>query len=112
MDIKIKESGDVTIIDFIGRLDTATSPAAESEINKILERGCNRVLINLKGLEWVSSSGLRVLLVTAKKLSVIKGKLRICEPNEVVNEILEISGFSSILNVRVSAAEALSELQF
>ena len=111
MDIKIRESGEIRVVDLIGRLDTGTSPAAESAINKLLETGHIKVIINLAKTEWVSSSGLRVFLVTAKKLSALKGKLRICRPNEVVKEILDISGFSTILNVRASEDAAQIELQ-
>jgi anti-sigma B factor antagonist len=112
MDIKIRESGYVRIVDLIGRLDTGTSPEAENAISKLLDAGNNKIVINLAGTDYVSSSGLRVLLVTAKKLSAMSGKLKICRPNAVVKEILDISGFSTILDVRSSEEEALSELQF
>jgi anti-sigma B factor antagonist len=112
MEINIRESGEIRLVDFIGRLDTGTSPAGESEINSLLEAGHRKIIINLAETEWVSSSGLRVFLVAAKKIAIINGKLKICEPNEVVKEILDISGFSTILDVRASEGEALSELQF
>lgn len=111
MDIIVRESGDIRIIDLKGRLDTGTSPTAESAINKILDEGCQKLAINLSGTDYISSSGLRVLLATAKKISTMKGKFKICQPNEVVKEILDISGFSTILDVRGSEDEALSELQ-
>jgi len=112
MEINARESGDIRILDFAGKLDTGTSSAAESEINKVLESGCKRMVINLKDTAYVSSSGLRVFLVTAKKISAISGKLKLCQPNDVVREILDISGFSTILDVCSSEAEALSELKF
>lgn len=112
MEIKIRESGEVKVVEFIGRLDTGTSPVGESEINSLLEAGHRKLIINLAETEWVSSSGLRVFLVAAKRLSAMKGKFKICEPNEVVKEILDISGFSTILDVRASEEEALSEMQF
>ena len=111
MDIIIRESGDIRVIDLKGRLDTGTSPAAESAINKIIDDGCQKLAINLSGTDYISSSGLRVLLATAKKISALKGKFKICQPNEVVREILDISGFSTILDVRGSEEEALSELK-
>lgn len=112
MDIKIRESGDVRIADFSGRLDTGTSKDAESVINDLLDEGHSKLIFNLAQVDYVSSSGLRVFLVTAKKLSAKKGKLKICQPNDVVREILDISGFSTILDVRGTEGEALSELQF
>ncbi len=110
MSIKIVESGKIRMIDLEGRLDSGTSPAAESEINKLLVAGYVKIIVNLSQTEWVSSSGLRVLLVAAKKLSAMNGKLILCHPNEVVKEILDISGFSTILDVRDSEEEALAEL--
>lgn len=112
MEIVIREMGDIRVVDIIGRIDTGTSPAAETAISSLLEGGNSKIVINLVQTEWLSSSGLRVLLVAAKKLSAMKGKLKICQPNEVVKEILDISGFSTILDVRASEAEALVELQF
>jgi anti-anti-sigma factor len=109
MEIKTSYSGDIILIRLIGRLDTGTSPAAETVINKELESGKNKLIINLAETEYLSSSGLRVLLVTAKKISAIKGKMKICEPNDVVREILDISGFSTILDVRESQEEAMGE---
>ena len=112
MDIRIRESGEIRLVDLSGRMDTGTSHEAETEINKLLEAGHGKIIINLSGTDYVSSSGLRVLLVSAKKIAAMKGKLKICQPNEVVKEILEISGFSTILDVRATEEEALSELQF
>jgi anti-sigma B factor antagonist len=112
MDIKIRESAEIRIIHFNGRLDSGTSPEAETLINKLLDAGHNRIIINLSETEWVSSSGLRVLLVTAKKMSAMKGKVIICQLNEVVKEILDISGFSTILDITASEGEALSGMQF
>ena len=109
MEIKTSYKGDIILVRLIGRLDTGTSPAAESTINKELEQGRINLIINLAETEYLSSSGLRVLLVTAKKISAIKGKMKICEPNDVVREILDISGFSTILDVRESEEEALGE---
>lgn len=111
MEIRTRQNGDISIIDFTGKLETGTSPAAEAAINELLDSGSTRIIINLAETDYVSSSGLRVLLVTAKKISAVSGKLKICQPNEVVNEILDISGFSTILDVCSSESEALIALQ-
>lgn len=112
MDINVRESGEIRIVDFNGRLDTGTSPQAESAIAGLLDSGHAKIIINLAGTDYVSSSGLRVLLIAAKRVSAIKGKLKITQPNAVVKEILDISGFSTILDVKASEDEALSEMQF
>ncbi len=111
MDIKVREKGDTSIVEIAGRIDTVTSPDAEVAINKVLDGGCSKIIINLGETEYMSSSGLRVLLVTAKKISAISGKLKICQPNPVVKEILDISGFSTILDVHETESSALSAIQ-
>ena len=110
MDVIVRESSDIRIVDLNGRLDTGTSPAAESKIAGLLDAGHSKIIINLAGTDYVSSSGLRVFLIAAKKISAINGKLKVTAPNAVVKEILDISGFSTILDVRDSEEEALAEL--
>jgi anti-sigma B factor antagonist len=109
MNINTRSRDGIVTIEIIGVLDTNTSPEAESVIGNLLEQGHNRLIINLKDTDYLSSSGLRVLLATAKKLWAIQGKLKICRPNQIVKEILDTSGFSMILDVRESEEQALSE---
>lgn len=108
MEIKTMESGDVRILEVQGHLDTNTSPEAESRINALIDAGANKLLINFAAVEYVSSAGLRVLLATAKKLKGGGGDLRICNLNATVQEVFDISGFSSILAVSSSQEEALA----
>lgn len=110
MKIETKTSGEIKIVNIIGIMDTATSPQAEDGIRDILESGCKKVVINLSATEYMSSSGLRVLLSTAKKLWADDGQFRICEPNKVVKDILDTSGFSVIMDVKDNEADAISSL--
>lgn len=108
MEIKTTETGDVNVIEVVGHLDTNTSPEAESAINTLIESGSRKLLINFKALEFISSAGLRVLLATAKKLRASGGDLKICSLNDTVQEVFDISGFSSILTVSKDQEEALA----
>jgi anti-anti-sigma factor len=90
-----------------GKLDTNTTPAAEGEINALLDAGASKLLINFEQLSYISSSGLRLLLATAKKLKASGGDLKVCSLNEMATEVFEVSGFSSILNVFDSEQDAL-----
>ncbi len=110
MDISVRDLEGIKAIDISGILDTNTSPAAESFIQNLLDQGNNRLIINLKNTDYLSSSGLRVLLATAKKLWAAGGKLKIACPNKVVKEILDTSGFSMILDIRETEDQAVSEL--
>jgi anti-anti-sigma factor len=107
MDINIRSAGDISVLDFAGNLDTNSSPAAESEVNRLLDGGCKQILFNFSELNFISSSGLRILLATAKKLKIENGKMVVCSLNNVVQEVFDISGFASILNLAATEEEAL-----
>jgi anti-anti-sigma factor len=103
MEIQIREAGEVSVLDFIGNLDTNTSPKADKEISRLIEDGNHRILFNLKEVNFVSSAGLRVLLGTAKKLRTSGGKMMVCGLNDVVQEVFDISGFASTTSCRKSS---------
>ena len=110
MEIIITDVNNVKVINLIGNLDTNTSPDAEIEVDKLLKADQKKIIFNLEETKFVSSSGLRIFLKTAKLLTANGGALKICNPNTVVKEILDISGFSTILDVRFSIEEALKEI--
>lgn len=107
MELVATEHGEKLVFDFIGQLDTGTAPKVESEVNRYLEKH-HQVIFDLQQTVFVSSAGLRVFLGTAKKIKASNGKFIICNANEVVQEILDISGFSQILMIKPSLEEALA----
>jgi anti-sigma B factor antagonist len=110
LEVNVNEINDIVIVKLLGNLDTNTAPDAESEINKKLEEGVQKMVINLEQTNYVSSAGLRIFLATAKKITASGGVLKLCGANDVVQEILDISGFSTILDVRKTEEEALAAL--
>jgi anti-anti-sigma factor len=97
----------VTLVELEGNLDTNTSVDAQDHINALIDGGATKLLTDFTKVDFVSSAGLRVLLATAKRLGSSGGSLRICGLNEAVNEVFEISGFSTILEVFPSRDNAL-----
>ena len=95
------------IAEIHGILDTATSAQAQETINHYLKEGHNKVIINLSNTDYMSSSGLRVLLATAKRLWADNGTFKVCHPNKVIKDILDTSGFSVIMDVTETEEEAL-----
>lgn len=108
--INLTEKNSVVIVGLVGNLDTNTAPEAESQINEKLAAGTSKMIINLAEAKYVSSAGLRVFLATAKKMTAAGGAVKLCAPNEVVREILDISGFSTILDVKDTEEQALSDI--
>ncbi len=102
-----ENEGEVTVVKIEGNLDTQTSPEAQDELNRLMDEGSQKLLLDFADLAYISSSRLRVLLAVAKRLAPDAGEMRICNLNDVVNEVFEISGFSTILKVFPSNSEAL-----
>ena len=95
MTIEIKRSAEETIIEVAGRLDTITAPALDKTINDDIADTKNLVL-DLKGLEYISSAGLRVLLAAQKKIQKV-GSMQVTNVCESVMDVLEMTGFADIL---------------
>ena len=95
MTIEIKKNADETIIEIVGRLDTITAPALDKTINEDLGDTKNLVL-DVKGMEYISSAGLRVLLGAQKKMQKI-GSMKVKNVCAEVMDVLEMTGFADIL---------------
>ena len=95
MTIEIKKTEAETIIEIIGRLDTITAPALDKTINEDIGDTKNLVL-DVKGMEYISSAGLRVLLAAQKKMQKI-GSMKVTGVCEEVLEVFEMTGFADIL---------------
>jgi anti-sigma B factor antagonist len=91
-----------------GRLDTNTSPEVEKLIMDAIERGENKVIFDFSKTDYISSSGLRVILKTAKVLKPKNGTTALCNTNKQVHEVLEISGFLGVLKAFDSLDDAMT----
>ena len=108
MNIETRTVYDVLVVDMRGRLDSTSSGDAGDRIVDIAKGAHKRVLLNLEKLEYVSSAGLRVILRGAKLLQVNRGELKIFNASGLVRNILETSGFNSLIKVYDTEQEAFS----
>ena len=97
MTIEIKRNAEETVIELVGRLDTTTAPALDKTIGDDIGDTTNLVL-DIKGLEYISSAGLRVLLGAQKKMQKI-GSMKVTNVSEAVMEVFEMTGFADILSI-------------
>ena len=81
-----------------GRLDTTTAPQLEALLQKELP-GTSALALDFGALEYISSAGLRVLLMAQKAMNK-QGSMCLCNVNETVNEVFEITGFTDILTIK------------
>ncbi len=80
-----------------GRLDTTTSPQLEEELKSALD-SVSALVLDMEGLEYISSAGLRVLLSAQKRMNR-QGGMKLIHVSDVVREIFEVTGFTEILTI-------------
>ena len=97
LNINTEKNGNELTFKLSGRLDTASSPELQEVLNNSLD-GAASLVLDLKELEYISSSGLRVLLSAHKSMSGKEGMI-VKNVNETVMEVFEITGFSDILSI-------------
>ncbi|MBW8056006.1 MAG: STAS domain-containing protein [Nitrospira sp.] len=107
MEIAVSDVGEIKVVRIEGKLDTQSSPDAQTQLTQLIDQGATKLVVNFEKLDYISSAGLRILLAAAKQLKSNSGELRICGLNEVVQEVFDISGFTTILTVTKTEPEAL-----
>jgi len=107
--VQIAESraGDVTILRPSGRIDNETSPAFQSRLLATLA-SAKDVLLDLEGVEYVSSAGLRALMVASKQSKTSQGRIGVTSLQPVVKEIFAISRFAFVVPVFDKPADAIA----
>ncbi len=109
MKLDFEQQGNRMCLAMAGRLDAATSPEVETQIVAALDRS-GAWLVDLSEVVYISSAGLRVLLLLAKRLQGKNGKLALCGLSDGVREVFDISGFSLIFKIFPDRAPALDFL--
>lgn len=110
MEIQKRKTEKGMIVSVSGRLDAVTSPDFEKEMEGCLADGETVLVVDLPGLEYISSAGLRSILAITKKLKARNGKIILSSLQDMVKEVFEISGFSKILPIFPTKEDALSNL--
>ena len=106
-DLKQELKGDVLILRIRGRLDAVTAPAAEKRVFDAINSGQHKLLLDLSGVTYLSSAGMRMLLSTTKKLRSLSGKFAACSMATNIMDVLKMSGFDHVLDLFVNEEEAL-----
>ncbi|EXJ14828.1 Anti-sigma F factor antagonist (spoIIAA-2) [Imhoffiella purpurea] len=91
------------------RLDTQTAPEADAQIAAAIAGGETRILIDFAQTRYISSAGLRVLLKASKQLGKV-GAFGLCNANPQIREVLDISGFATIMHCYGGLDEGLEAL--
>jgi len=93
-----------------GRIDTTTAPMLEGHLNALLAGGARRIVVDLSGVDYISSAGLRVMLLLARRIQEGQGRLALCTLAEPVRQVFQLAGFLPLFTVCDSRDAALGQL--
>ena len=110
MDIQIRKEETATVLTLAGRLDAVTAPEYEKTVRGLIDGGDCRFVVDFARLDYISSAGLRALLITAKLLKGKGGQVGFASIGGAVKEVFDISGFGSLFSMDDSVAAALARL--
>ena len=110
MDIKTERNDGTLITKAQGRIDGANARDFEEEMNSAINSDDSTVVMDLEGLTYISSAGLRVILLIAKTLRKRNVELILCSLSDPIREVFEISGFDKIIPVEASREQALARI--
>ena len=110
MTIAIEPTAAATIVPLQGQINSANAAAIEAQVLALVDGGTKNLILDFAGLDYISSAGLRMVLVVAKRLKQAGGKLVIYGMQPHVREVFDISGFMAILNVVATRDDAVAQL--
>lgn len=109
MEIIVSEKLPFTIIRVTGRLDTVTSGEFQTVCLQLLAEGKTQLVLDFEALHYLSSAGLRGIIVAGKKAKAVQGKLLVCHLSGMVREVFSMSGFDGLFPVYKNLAELLAK---
>lgn len=110
MEVTSKSSDNAIVIYVDGDLTTNSSPVVEAEINEILEGAVTNVVINVEKVNFIASTGLRIILKLGKRLGNEDLQLVVCSMNATTKSVFQMSGFSRMFPIFETEDEALESL--
>ena len=109
MQINVEKEGGMLIVSVDGRIDTVSAPEFQTKMEELLDQAKIGILMDFEKLEYVSSAGLRSILIVAKKVKSLGGCVSCCSLQDMVKKVFDISGFTGMLPVYCSRKEALNQ---
>lgn len=99
MQIAHERDAQLTVLSLTGRLDELATTEVEQALTDVLQEEPHALIVDLSGVEYISSSGLRVLLMLSKAMKKQQRPLRLCQLSPFVAEVFEISNFSAMFEI-------------
>jgi anti-anti-sigma factor len=110
MDICEEHTGDITIVEVKGRIDSNTAKPFGDRLNGLINAGRRQIVVDLKSLVYISGAGFRALLMAGRMAEECKGSLVLCSLSNEVQELFELGAFNDLFTIYASREEGLTKL--
>jgi anti-anti-sigma factor len=110
MEITDKKTDKAIIVEINGRIDAVTTSDAEQYLNSLVDNNDSNIVIDCKNLDYINSSGLRILIMNLKKQTARNKKLLLCNLQKNIKDVFKFSGFTNLFDVEMDMEGALQQL--
>lgn len=110
MEIKVENNDNYALVSLDGKLDSVSSGETENKLKEIMSGEQKTILINMENMKYISSAGLRVLLIMAKKAKAAQSRLILSSLIPEVKDVFNISGLANLFEIHDSVEEAVKTL--
>jgi anti-sigma B factor antagonist len=111
LEVTTRNIDDISIVDVSGRMDAATSRDVEVALTRLIDAGTTKIVFNAGDLTYISSSGLRVILASLKKVRQCKGELALAALQPAPLEVIKMTGFDRIFTLFETPEQAIEKLK-
>jgi len=110
MQIVEQQQDGVVVIAPAGRIDTTTVGVLDGRLTPLLAVARPRIVVDFSGVDYISSAGLRILLVAARRVQQAGGGLALCGMGDSVRQVFQLAGFVPLFTIRETRAEAVTQI--
>ncbi|MGA8321771.1 MAG: STAS domain-containing protein [Xanthobacteraceae bacterium] len=110
MDISQEHTGDVTIVEVKGRIDSNSAKTFGDRLNNLIKTGRARIIVDLKDIVYVSSAGFRALLLAARNAEEKNGTIALCNVSSEVRRLFDLARFTDLFPIYSSREEGVAKL--
>ncbi len=107
MNIETRDLKHVSVVKITGRVDSATAPDLNQALQGLIGANRRRIVLDLQDTEYMSSAGLRVLVVMLKAARQGGGELKLAQPAQRIREVLDLAGLTPIFHIHSDVIEAV-----
>lgn len=109
IETSLRRIQDIPVLDVVGEIDIYTTPQFKEAVSAVIDQGVSAIVINMKKVSYMDSSGFGTLLSATKRLRPMNGSLYLCNCNDAINRMLQITRLNTIFGVFPSEDEAVAE---